>query len=248
MALEIRYFGWTAFEFITEKGMRVLVDPMLAGSSQRGIPPSTEPLENFDGVQLILVTHTAADHLGQAFEIMRRSKANLVCDAATRFRATEEAGISEQRIYSMVSGIQYEFEGVAIKALAAQHHSLAKTKGGYITSQPLSYLISFSTGERIFFAGDTSIHSDLKLYGELYAPQVAMLGVGGVDRHGQSATELSPREAALAAKWLGIQLAIPMHYRLNEGDEFIEELPKQSPAVKGLVMKSGERYTYSLKA
>lgn len=248
MAVEIRYFGWTAFELVTEKGTRVLLDPMLAGNSEYGIAPSPTPLEYFDGVQLILVTHTAGDHVGQAFEIMQRSKAYLICDGATRFRAAEEAGISEKRIYPMVSGIQYEFAEVAVKALPAQHVSVAKTKGGHISSQPLSYLISLSTGEKIFFAGDTSIHSDLKLYGELYRPQVAMLGVGGVERNGQSATELYPYEAALAAEWLGLQLAIPMHYRFKEGDEFVEELRKQVPAVKGLVMKPGERYTFRLDA
>ncbi len=246
MALEIRYFGWTAFELVTEKGTRVLVDPMLAGNSEYGIAPSPAPLEYFDGVQLVLVTHTAADHVGQAFEIMQRSKAYLVCDGATRFRAAEEAGISEKRIYPMVSGIQYEFGEVAVKALPAQHVSVARTRTGHISSQPLSYLISLSTGEKVFFAGDTSIHGDLKLYGELYRPQVAMLGVGGVEIKGQSATELYPYEAALAAKWLGVKLAIPMHYRLKEGDEFIAELQKQAPAVKGLVMKPGERYTFRL--
>ena len=55
-----------------------------------------------------------------------------------------------------------------------------------------------AAGEQIFFGGDTSIHGDLKLYGELYHPHVAMLGVGGVTVHGQSMTELYPEEAAVA--------------------------------------------------
>ena len=46
---------------------------------------------------------------------------------------------------------------------------------GYINAQPLSYLLTFASGEKIFFGGDTSIHSDLKLYGELYEPHLAIL-------------------------------------------------------------------------
>ena len=34
-----------------------------------------------------MVTHVAGDHVGQAFDILRRSQAKLVCDMATRFVA-----------------------------------------------------------------------------------------------------------------------------------------------------------------
>ena len=101
----------------------------------------------------------------------------------------------------MVSSAQFKFNDMTVKALPAQHFSFAKTPGGYISAQPLSYLIGMATGEKIFFGGHTSMHSDLQLYGELYEPHVAILGVGGVNVHGQSLTELYPSEATLAAKW-----------------------------------------------
>jgi len=76
-----------------------------------------------------------------------------------------------------------------------------------------------------------------------------MLRVEGVDLNRRSATDLYPCEAALAAKWLGIHLlAICMHYRFKEGDEFIEELRKQVLPVKGLVMKPGGRFMEFLNA
>ena len=247
MAVNIKYLGWTAFELTTEKGVRVLIDPLLEGRPDDGIAPSASSIEDFENVQLILVTHTASDHVGQAFEIMERSQAKLVCDVATRFRAMEEAGISQERIYQMVSGVQFGFDDVSVKALPAQHLSFARIENGYISAPPLSYIISISTGEKIFFAGDTSIHGDLKLFGELYEPHVAILGVGGVNVHGQSYTELYPWEAALAARWLGVRTAIPMHYRFQEGEEFIKELQKRAPAVKGQLMNPGESIMFSLK-
>ena len=71
-----------------------------------------------------------------------------------------------------------------------------------------------------------------------------MLGVGGVNVHGQSMTELYPDEAVLAAKWLGLDAAIPMHYRGSEGKDFIDELQKLAPHIKGILMKPGDRYIY----
>lgn len=246
MAINIRFLGWTAFELKTDKGTTLLLDPMLNGDSKDGIPPGAEKPEAFQNVKLIMVTHTATDHLGQAFDIMKISNALLVCDVATKFRALGEAGIPEDRIYHMVSGVQYVFGDVKVKALPARHLSFAKIAEGFINAQPFSYLLTFSTGERIFFGGDTSIHSDLKLYGELYRPHVAILGVGGVNVHGQSLTELYPNEAALAARWLGVRVAIPMHYRFDEGNEFIDELKKQAPDIKGELLNPGDSFSFTL--
>lgn len=243
MALEIRYLGWTAFELVTTGGTRILLDPMITGSSKDGIEASpVQPHELLD-MDLLMISHAAADHVGQAMDILRDSNATLVCDPATRFLA-ESHGIPEDRIYRMVSGVLFKFDDVAVKALPAQHISLAKTDAGYVGGQPLSYIIETEEGETVFFAGDTSIHSDLKLYGELYHPKIGMLGVGGVNVHGQSMTELHPDEAVLAAKWLGLDAAIPMHYRGSEGKDFIDELQKLAPHIKGILMKPGDRYIY----
>ena len=244
MAIQMRYLGWTAFELTTSNGKRILIDPMLSGRSQDGISPSPESVEEFDDVDFVLVTHAAADHVGQTFDVLQRSKAILICDVVTRLLALDAGGISEDRIYRMVSGVRFAFDDIAVKALPAQHLSLGKTQAGYISAQPLSYLI-YTDSERVFFGGDTSIHGDLKLFGELYQPHVALLGVGGVNVHGQSLTELYPEEAALAAKWLGVQLAIPMHYRFDEGAAFIKALQEKAPEIQGLMMQPGERHTFS---
>jgi L-ascorbate metabolism protein UlaG (beta-lactamase superfamily) len=219
---------------------------MLNGSPEYGISPSPVPMEELYGVNIILITHSAADHVGQAFEIMEKSQATLVCDGATGVRAQETGEISNDRIYSMISGVRFQFGDVKVKALPAQHTSRTLTERGFVTAQPLSYILTLGDGEAIFFGGDTSIHSDLKLFGELYRPHVAMLGVGGVDMHGQSLTELYPDEAALAAKWLGVRIAVPMHYRLDEGKEFLHELKDRAPDIEGKILKPGERFTFSL--
>ncbi len=241
MALQIHYLGWTAFELTTEENTRIVLDPMISGIADAGIPPSPVPVESLFKTEYVLITHAAADHVGQAFEILNNSGATLVCDVATGF-AAEEAGVSPDRTYRVVSGCRFEFKDFAVKALMAQHVSFRKTKEGYIFGQPLSYVIETKAGERVFFGGDTSIHRDMMLYGELYKPQLAILGVGGVNMHGQSVTELYPDEAALAAKWLGVRCAIPIHYRFDEGKKFVEELKSKAPEIKGVLMAPGDRF------
>ena len=247
MAIKFRYLGWTAFEITMSDGFRIILDPMLQGRPSEDVPPSPIGIEEFDNVDLVMVSHVAADHVGQAFDIMKRSKAKLVCDMSTRFKALA-AGIEPERILFMVSGVRFQIHNIQVKALPATHLSFSQLgENQFINSQPLSYLITASTGERMFFGGDTSITSDHKLFGELYKPDVAMLGVGGVNVLGQSFTELYPDEAALVASWLGVDLVFPMHYRFNEGRELAEEIAKIAPHVKTVLLNPGESHSWAKK-
>jgi L-ascorbate metabolism protein UlaG (beta-lactamase superfamily) len=125
VAVTLRYLGWSAFEVTIEDGRQLLLDPLLAGLPDQGIAPSPVKLEEFDGVELVLVTHVARDHLGQAFDILGRSRAQLVCDVATQFLA-QATDIAPERIFHMVPGVQFAFDSLLAKALPAEHLSFRK--------------------------------------------------------------------------------------------------------------------------
>jgi L-ascorbate metabolism protein UlaG (beta-lactamase superfamily) len=244
MAVRLRYLGWSAFESTLEDGRRIVLDPLLNGVMDEGVPPSRAALEEFDSADFVLVTHAAGDHIGQAFDILGRSRARLVCDVATRFLA-QDAGIAPERIYFMAPGVEFEFDGLRIKALPAEHLSFRKIgEGRYISAPPLSYLVTSPAGVRLFLGGDTSISANHRLFGQLYRPHVAVLGVGGVDHKGQSFTELYPGEAALIAKWLGVKAAIPIHYRFDEGARFAKALRRTAPRTKAVLLEPGATYTF----
>jgi L-ascorbate metabolism protein UlaG (beta-lactamase superfamily) len=242
MPITLRYLGWSAFEVTVEDGRRFVLDPLLFGVPEEGVPASPAKLEEFDGVDLVLVTHAASDHVGQAFDILGRSRARLVCDIATRFVA-ESAGVQPERIFRMVPGVEFAFDGLLVKALPAEHLSFRKLETAYISAPPLSFLVTSPGGVRVFFGGDTSISANHQLFGRLYKPHVAVLGVGGVDVHGQSFTELHPHEAALVAKWLGVKAALPIHYRFDEGKLFAQEVKRLAPTVKPVLLEPGESFS-----
>lgn len=74
-------------------------------------------------------------------------------------------------------------------------------------------MLTTSFGTRIFCGGDTSLSADLRTWGELYHPTVAILGIGGVWLGRVKLSELPPADAAVAAQWLGVSTLIPVHYR-----------------------------------
>lgn len=149
----MRYLGWSAFEITIEDGRRLLLDPFFSGRPNEGITPSPARLEEFDDVDFVLVTHIAQDHLGQAFDVLGRSRATLVCDVATCFVALAE-GITSERIFHMVPGVQFAFKHLLVKALPTEHLFLKKLgENAYINAAPLSYLIATPRGIRVFFGG-----------------------------------------------------------------------------------------------
>lgn len=212
MSTRLRYLGFAGFEIVTPDGYRVVIDPFLSGSEKHGVPASPVAIEELDSTDLVLVSHGAFDHLGQAVEIVQRSGALLACGPDVRLHALRE-GVPEAQIAYLLSGCTLARDELHIKALDVRHISFFESDGDWLSGQPLSFMLTIPTGPTVYHSGDTSLYGDLKLFGELHRPDIALICVGGVRSHGFEVVPLPPHEAALATEWLGVRLAIPMHFR-----------------------------------
>jgi L-ascorbate metabolism protein UlaG (beta-lactamase superfamily) len=96
---------------------------------------------------------------------------------------------------------------ISITMVHADHSCGITEEDGSIVygGEAVGYVIEFENGFRLYHAGDTAVFGDMKLIGDLYRPELAILPIG--DRF-----VMSPREAALAARLLGVSTVIPMHY------------------------------------
>lgn len=208
LSATIRFLGVSGFELVTREGTKLLVDPLLAGRPEAGIDPSPVALEELADADLILVTHGAWDHLGQAFELLRGGAAQLVCGPEVEAHALAN-GVSADRVVKIIEGCRIRRGAVLVTALRAHHLSLFETGSGWISGPALSFLIESADGTRVFHSGDTALFGDLRLFGELYSPDVALLCVGATE---PELAPLPPEEAALAADWLDARVVIPMHF------------------------------------
>ena len=241
MSTTLRYLNFSGFEIVTHDGFTVVVDPFLSGSESHGIPPSPVALEELAHTDLVLVSHGAFDHLGQAVEIVQRSGATLACGPDVRLHALAQ-GVPDERIVYLLSDCSVDFGGATVKALDVRHISLFQSGDRWLSGQPLSFMIRLPTGPTIYHSGDTSLFSDLKLFGELHRPDVALLCVGGVRSHGFEVVPQPPDEAALALEWLGASLAVPMHFRPDSdaAARFVAAVAGRGGA-RVHVMQPGER-------
>jgi L-ascorbate metabolism protein UlaG (beta-lactamase superfamily) len=241
MTTKLRYLNFSGFE-IEHDGYRIVIDPFLSGSDEHGIPPSPVQLEELDNTDLVLVSHGAFDHVGQTVEIVKRSGATLLCSTDVRIHARQNGVPDEQLVY-VLSGVTVDFKAVTVKTLDVRHVSLFKSGDHWLSGQPLSFMIKFPGGPTIYHSGDTSLFSDLKLYGDLHQPDVVLLCVGGVQGRGYEVTPLPPDEAAIALEWLGASLAIPMHFipASQTPQQFAAAVSERGLDAKVQIMQPGDR-------
>lgn len=100
---------------------------------------------------------------------------------------------------------------------------------------PAGFIITVE-GKTIYFAGDTSLFYDMKLFGERYHIDLAFLPIG-------DNFTMGPEDALLAAEWLGAEVVIPIHYNTfpvieQDAEQFVADLQKKG--LKGKVLNPGD--------
>ena len=187
--VDLKYIGHSAFEFKKED-KAVLVDPLV--STNEKFNWHEEPITD------ILLTHAHGDHLGEAIEIAREKDIEItaVFELAKYCKAQ---GVKVKPV-GLGSWINYSW-GRAVFLPA--FHSSSLPDGSY-GGNAASILFDID-GVRIYHAGDTCLSSEMKTIKELYAPQIALLPIGGN-------YTMDVEHAAMAAKWLGVRTVIPMQY------------------------------------
>jgi L-ascorbate metabolism protein UlaG (beta-lactamase superfamily) len=67
------------------------------------------------------------------------------------------------------------------------------------------FVVGLPDGRKFYFAGDTNVFTDMQLIHEIYRPELAFLPIGDL-------FTMSPREAAVACRFLKAKKVIPMHF------------------------------------
>ena len=115
--VRLQYLSNSGFLLTKEEGRRIVIDPYLTGNA--AAPFGAERIPPLD---LIIVTHAAFDHLGDAFILAKRDGASLVCDYLVR-QLTYAEGLSKEQVKSYSYGGTVYREEVTLRVLQATHTS-----------------------------------------------------------------------------------------------------------------------------
>ena len=213
MTTQMTFLGVAGYEIVGPT-FRILIDPFLTGPF-----PNVDP-DELATPNAILVSHAAYDHYGDTARVAKRTGAPVVCGGEVRAMLMD-SGVPSEQIQATTWGIVVEVGGVAVRPVECHHWSQGRLANGqFITGVPMGFIVETEPGIRIYHYGDTAIFSDLKLIRELYRPTIGILGcanpeelLANAEGPGRLLTgEMSPAEAALAADFLGVNVAIASHY------------------------------------
>jgi len=170
---------------ILEGSRQVLIDPYIPEGKLEVSP------------DLVAITHGHEDHLGEAIRLNRKTIA--ITEIGKYLRSK---GLS---VETMNLGGTITVDGVSFTMTPALHSSWLESCGfGFYGGVACGFVVGMD-GVHVYHAGDTALFSDMRLIGELYHPDVALLPIGG-------RFTMGPKEAMMAANLVGAKTVIPIHY------------------------------------
>ncbi|MEW5821623.1 MAG: metal-dependent hydrolase [Cyanobacteriota bacterium] len=189
--MKITFLGHSGFLFEC-CDHRVCIDPFITGN-----PLAKTKVETLK-VSDILITHGHGDHIGDAIKIAKQNNATITAI----FEIANYCQSQGVNTIGMNLGAKIKYPwGTSIFAPAKHSSELPDGRYGGIAG---SYVIDFC-GHKLYHAGDTGLHYDMKMIKEVYSPKTALLPIGG---H----FTMDIDDAVIAAHWLGVNHVVPMHY------------------------------------
>ncbi|HEY0251342.1 MAG TPA: MBL fold metallo-hydrolase, partial [Kofleriaceae bacterium] len=163
-------FGGHATMLVRYAGLAIAFDPMLGrwvGGVRRAVEPGLAPGDLSD-VGLILISHRHADHLHLPTLKKLPRSATIVVPAGG---ASWVSALGFARVVELQPGADLELRGTQVIAAAASHGDADLAHG-------LSYIVR-GDGPSLYLCGDSGYFSGFADLGERYAPDIAMLPIGG---------------------------------------------------------------------
>ena len=216
-------FGGHATVLARYHKLALAFDPMLGrwvGGVRRAVEPGLAP-GDFSDISLVLISHRHADHLHLPTLAKLPRGATVIVPAGA---ASWVSPLGFRRVIELQPGSDCELRGLHVIACATSHGDSDLARG-------LSYFVR-GDGPSIYLCGDSGYFSGFADVGERYAPDIAMLPIGGFLPGSFRSRHMSPLDALYAFEDLRARLLVPIHHgafalsyeRLDEPARLLLEL------------------------
>lgn len=218
--MKLTYLGHAGFK-VESDGKTIYVDPWLGG------PVSPMGVDEVEDADIVLVTHDHQDHgYKEARKICEKTDAYFV---AINELAIDAKKKGLEKVHTLNIGGSIDIEGIRVTLVQAFHSCGKGAPTGFIVKMP-----SFT----FYHAGDTGVFSSMKLFQDLYSPDLAMLPIG-------SYYTMDVEQASLATELVQPQVVVPMHYDTfppieADPERFKKLVGKRAPDTQVKPMEPGD--------
>jgi L-ascorbate metabolism protein UlaG (beta-lactamase superfamily) len=191
--MKFNYYGHSCFS-IEVSGKTLLFDPFITGNSKATSISLSDIKADY-----ILITHAHGDHTGDAVALATQTGATCVSNHEI-ITWLQKQGI--QKGHGMNLGGQWKFDFGVVKYVNAVHSS--SFPDGTYGGNPGGFIVDTVEGT-FYFAGDTALMSDMKLFGKYHEFDFVVLPIG--DNY-----TMGVEDAARAAKMLRCKEVVGVHF------------------------------------
>jgi len=212
---EIVWLGQSAFKITTPGGKVIVTDPWLRTNPLT--PANYKQPDAFGRIDVLLVSHGHFDHIADAPALAQQYNVPIRAPGDLNQTLTTLGVLPANLLPRMNKGGTIEpVPGIKVTTVHAEHSSVyvwrnpASSKDEtHPGGEPVGWLIELENGFRIYHAGDTAAFGDMRLIGERFKPDLALVPIGGN-------FTMDAADAAWAVKeLLRPKAVIPMHYGAN---------------------------------
>ena len=189
--MKLRFFSHSSFQITTSEGLILLIDPFLNDN-----PTSPVRAEEVSA-DFIILTHGHGDHIGDGFEIAKRTDPLFICVNELANYCIDKGF----RAHNMHIGGAHQFDFGRLKFTIA-HHGSGLPDGSY-GGNPAGVLLTVG-GKTVYHAGDTGLFYDMKLIGD-EGVDLAILPIG-------DNFTMGPDDAHRAVELIRPKIVVPIHF------------------------------------
>jgi L-ascorbate metabolism protein UlaG (beta-lactamase superfamily) len=174
-----------------------------------GAPNYADAYRTPEKVSVVAPTHGHFDHAGDDLSDVRELAAVEGAVVVCSHEMQLQLGAYGVEAVGMNKGGTFEAAGIRFTMVRADHTGgMTLTDADAPITRDLGcwgWILEFEDGTTVYHSGDTDVFGDMRLIGERYQPEVAVLPIGG---H----YTMDPRGAGTALDLVGAPAVIPVHY------------------------------------
>jgi L-ascorbate metabolism protein UlaG (beta-lactamase superfamily) len=194
---KITWLGHATFELRFPTGEVLVLDPWINGN------PAYPKGYKVGKVDAIAISHAHFDHTNDVIPLAEEFEPKVIAIFETA-AWLEKKGVKNTVGINKGGTVDLGFAKLTMTH-ALHSCSIKDGDNAIYGGEAAGYIITPQNGKPAYFAGDTTVFSDMALIHDIYEPEIAFLPIG-------DHFTMGPHEAAHAARLLKVKRVIPMHY------------------------------------